>query len=257
MRRPEFPPSRPGGFTLIEMLCVCAVIAILLATLAPAIGLQFTRARVQAEATSLQALAAAVQAGFESTDLEGTNIAALSGSIPAGVDSTAFSPSLDPAFVPATTNTFDWFAKVARELGNIPLVGTAPTPALQPQVAKVLFNAQGNARTLLAGPSNEGNQQRFLLVSLAAPPGELALPPWPNPGNPQDPANLALFADIWNTEWTNPAAALPSTWTASLSAAQVRAWQGGGAGRLWQLCVQRIICPKFSVTINNTHPADT
>lgn len=255
MPQPESPPPRAGGFTLIEMLCVCAVIAILLATLAPAIGLQFTRARVQAESGALQTLAAAIQASFESTDLEGTNIAALPGSVPAGVDTTAFSPSLDPSFAPATTNTFDWFAKVARQLGNFPIVGAAPTLALQPQVARLLFNPQGNARALLAGPSNEANQQRFLLVSLVAPPGELALPPWPNPANPQDPANLALFADIWNTDWTNPSAALPPTWTAALSAAQIRAWQGG-AGRLWQLCVQRIVCSKFSVTINNTHPAD-
>ncbi|HVW22213.1 MAG TPA: type II secretion system protein [Opitutaceae bacterium] len=257
MRRREPLPARPGAFTLLEVLCVCAVLAILLATLAPAVGLQVSRARVSAEAASLRALAAAVQASFESTDLEGTNLAALPGSVPAGVDSTAFSSSLDPASTPATTNTFDWFAKVARQRGDVPVVGIAPTPALQPRVAQVLFNAQRNARVLLEGPLGESGQQRFLLLSLAAPAGELSLPPWPNPANPQDPANLALFADIWNTDWTNPAAVLPPTWTAALSAAQARAWVGGGAGRLWQLCVQRIVCPKFTVAINNTHPADS
>jgi prepilin-type N-terminal cleavage/methylation domain-containing protein len=257
MPPPEPPPRRAGGFTLIELVCVCAVLAILLASLTPAVGLQFVRARVRAETAALQTLAAAAQATFESTDLEGTNLAALPGAVPSGVDATAFSPSLDPGFAPATTNAFDWFAKLARQLGNVPLLGVAPTPALQPQVAQVLFNPQGNARALLAGPFGEAGQQRFLLLSLVAPAGALALPPWPNPSNSQDPANLALFADIWNTDWTNPAAALPPTWTAALSPAQVRAWQGGGAGRLWQLCVQRIVCPKYTVTVNNTHPADS
>ena len=251
--------SRPSrAFTLLELACVCAVIGITLATLAPAIGLRLLQARVAAETASLQAIAAAAQASFESTDLEGTNLAAMPGTVPAGVDATAFSPSTDPAFMPATTNVFDWFAKAARQMGDAPQAGIAPTPALQPRVAAVLVNPSGNTRFLLAGPSGEAAQQRFLLVSLVAVPGQLSIPPLPNPSNPQDPADLALFSDIWNTDWTNPAAVLPPTWQAALTPAQVRAWQASGSspGRLWQLCVQRIVCPRYSITLNNTHPAD-
>src|SRR5476649_2744896 len=130
-----------AGFTLIELLCVCAVISILLATVGPAIGQQVVAARVTAEMASLQALGAAAQASFESADLEGTNLAALAGSVPAGTDLTSFSSSTDPALVPATTNTFDWFAKLARQMGGSPQPGLAPTAALQPQVAGILFNA--------------------------------------------------------------------------------------------------------------------
>ncbi len=247
-----------SAFTLIELVCVCAVIGILLALLAPAIGFQLLRARVAAETAALQNLASAAQASFESSDLEGTNLTAIAGSIPSGVDPTNFSVSTDPGFIPATTNTFDWFAKIARQMGNLPLVGIAPTPALQPQLASVLINPNNNTRFMLIGPTTESTQQRFLLVSLIASPGQLAIPALPNPANPQDPANLAFFNDIWNTNWTSPAAALPPSWTGVLTAAQIQAWQGTAAsgGRLWQLCVQRIVCPKFAITINDTHPTD-
>ena len=249
-------PTR--GFTLIELLCVCAVIGILLATIAPAVGFQIWQARVSAETTTLQNMALAVTASFESPDFEGTNVAALAGSVPSGVDTTSFSPTTDPGFVPATTNAYDWFAKVSRQMGSLPQSGVAPTPALQPQVAGVLINPCGNTRLMLVGPAAESAQQRFMIVSLVAPPGQLALPPLPNPANPQDPADLAIFNDTWNTNWTSPTAVLPPSWTAGLTEAQAQAWAGtGGRKRLWQLCVQRIVCPKYTITVNNTHPTDT
>ena len=251
-------PVKCRGFTLIELVCVCTVIGILLAMLAPVVGYQILRARVAAETAALQNLGAAAQASFESSDLEGTNLAAIAGSLPPGIDPTAFSPSTDPAFIPATTNAFDWFAKIARQMGDAPLLGVAPAPALQSQVASILVNANNNTRCMLVGPANEANQQRFLLVSLVAPSGQLALPALPNPANAQDPADLALFNDIWSTNWTNPSAVLPPSWTSGLAPAQIQAWQGTAAkgGRLWQLCVQRIVCPKFTITINDTHPTD-
>jgi prepilin-type N-terminal cleavage/methylation domain-containing protein len=247
-----------SAFTLIELLCVCAVIGILLSTLAPAAGWRILQARVAAEAASLQNLGAAAQATFESSDLEGTNLAALAGSIPTGVDSTNFSVSTDPSFIPATTTAADWFAKLARQMGSAPQAGVPPTPAAQPQVAAVLLNANQNARFMLMGPATEPNQQRFLIGSLVAAPGQLALPPLPNPADPQDPANLALFNDIWNTNWTSAAAVLPPSWLSALAPAQIQAWQGaGGRSRLWQFCVQRIVCPKFSLAISNLHPTES
>lgn len=263
MPRAKLIPGLPAqrldrGFTLIELVAVCAVIGILLATSAPFIGRQLMDARVAAETSALQAMGASAQASFESVDLEGTNIAALPGAVPTGVDSTAFSGSTDPSLIPATTQTCDWFAKLARQMGYSPQPGVAPTPGLQPQVAQILINADRNTRVMLVGPENEPNQQRFLIASLMAPAGQLAIPPLPNPANAQDPANLAFFNDIWNTVWTYPGAVLPPSWIAALTPAQVQAWQGNGGSsrRLWLFCVQRIICPKYTVTINNTHPSD-
>lgn len=245
---------RRRGFTLIELICVCALIGILLAAAEPAVGRQILLARARAEAGRLRAMAQAARASFESDDLEGTNLAALPGSVPAGVDCTSFSPSTDPAFMPPTTNAFDWFAKLARQMGYTPLVGVAPTQALQPGTANILVNPSGNTRVMLAGPENEAAQQRFLLISLAAPPGELALPPLPDAANSQDPADLALFNDTWNTDWNSPTASLPPSWLAGLTPAQAQAWTA--SHRLWLLCVERIVCPKFTVTVNDTHPSD-
>jgi type II secretory pathway pseudopilin PulG len=252
---------QPGAFTLIELAAVCAIIGLLLATLAPVVGFQIMQGRIAAETTSLQNLAAAVQASFESTDLEGTNIAAISGSVPSGVDTTNFSPSTSPSYSPATVNTSDWFVKIARELGySLPSPAQgSPVAGVPSAAAGVLFNSNNNTRFMLIGPTNEPIQQRFLIVSLIASPGQLAVPPLPNPANLQDPADLAFFSDIWNTNWTARGGVLPPSWIAALTPQEIQSWQGSGAsgGRLWQLCVQRIVCPKYSVTINNTHPTQT
>lgn len=249
------PRTEAPAFTLLELVVVTAVIGVLVAVALPAVGSRILHARVAAETAELKRLATGIQASFESDDLEGTNIAALPGSVPAGVDTTGFSATTDVTSVPVTTNTFDWFAKLARQLGETPVVGVAPTWALQPRIAGILQNANHQSRLLLEGPATETGQQRFLLLSLMAPPGAVVLPPLPNPGNPQDPGNLALFNDTWNTDWTSAAAVLPPSWVSGLTPSQAAAWTAG-TGRLWQLCVQRIVCPKFSVTINDTHPTD-
>ncbi|MGH7997748.1 MAG: type II secretion system protein [Opitutaceae bacterium] len=250
--------ARRRAFTLIELLAVCAVIGILGAIAAPDVGDQIAQARISAERANLRELAAGIRGSFESTDLESTNIAALPGSLPSGVDATAFSTSTDTTAIPATTLASDWFAKLARQQGDSPAIGTPPTSAAQPRLASVLINPDGRTRLLLVGPENESAQQRFLLVSLMAPPGPLTLPPLPNPGNSQDPGDLALFDDTWNTEWSNPAAQLPPSWTAGLGAAQVQAWQGGAGlrSKLGLLCVERIVCPKYTLVVDDTHPSD-
>lgn len=250
------PTNSQPAFTLLEMVAVFAVMAALAAIALPAVGVQIAQVRIATESRELKSLADAVRASFTSTDLESTNLAALSGTVPSGVDATAFSVSTDVSLLPATTNTNDWFAKIARQLGDTPVVGQPPSWSAQPRLARVIQNANHLTRILLVGPTNEPGQQRFLLLSLVAAPGRLTLPAWPNPQNNQDTQNLAYFNDVWNTDWTSVGAALPSTWTQSLAAAQLAAWTSG-SGSLWQLCVERIVCSKFTLTINNSHPTSS
>jgi prepilin-type N-terminal cleavage/methylation domain-containing protein len=245
------------GFTLLELVAVCAVLGILATLALSNASQQILHARVATENVALGRIAAAIEASFESTDLESTNIAAVGGTVPGGVDLTAFSSSNDVSTIPSTTNAPDWFAKVARQMGDVPLLGVAPSRQLQPRLAAVLTNPNHAVRLLWEGPETESGQQRFLLLSLMDPDGVLYLPPWPFPDNPQDPHNLALFTDTWNTDWADPAAVLPVSWQDGLGFPSLRSWGAGGpSSRLWQLCVRRIVCAKFNVVVNNLHPSD-
>ena len=240
--------SRASAFTLLEIMLVMAVIGLLLALAAPVVGFQITQSQVAAETASLKTIAAAIQSSFLSTDLDGTNIAALPGTVPTGVSTTQFSTSTNSAALPASVASNDWFIKVARQMGYSFQGVSFPATGVPAQASGLVQNATRNRRILLVGPDNETTAQRFLLISLVGAPDQLTIPPLPNPANPQAPANLALFNDTWNTTWTAASSTLPATWTTALTAAQIQAWQG----RLWQLCVQHITCPKYNVVINNT-----
>ncbi len=236
------------GFSLLEIVLVLFVFGILAAAMAPAVRDIVEKGRREAEVRSLDELANTITGSFENTDLTNLNLAALSGTIGAGDTATVFSTSTSAGY--ATTASTDWFAKVARLRGITPQIGVAPSPAAQPELARIAFNPLGNARLLIAAPSETG-RQRFLLVSLMARSDQLALPAYE--------ANSAWFDAIWNHDWESRTGALPSYWGARLTPAQTAAWTSGGAGltQIHKLCVRRIVLPKFTVTVNNNHPADS
>lgn len=120
---------------------------------------------------------------------------------------------------------------------------------MQPELAKLAFNAVGNPRLLFAGP-NETGQQRFLLVSLVARSEQLTPLPY-------DPST-GWFDSIWNHDWESRTAALPGYWQSNLAPPQVAAWQQGPAGltQVNRLIVRRIVLPKYRVTVNNNHPTE-
>ena len=175
------------AFTILELIVVLAVIGALLAIAAPVIGFQITQNRVSAEMAALQNLATAAQASFESTDLEGTNLAALTGSVPTGTDTTNFSPSTSPAYAPSAVNTYDWFVKVARQMGYSLQGTTFPAAAVPAPVATILYNPNNNARFMLLGPATEPTAQRFLIVSLIAAGGPIGGSAAPEPIEPAGP----------------------------------------------------------------------
>ena len=63
---------------------------------------------------------------------------------------------------------------------------------------------------------------------------------------------------IWNHDWENRSAGLPSYWTSRLTAAQAAAWTDGSGGltQVSRFCVRRIVLPKFTLTVNNNHPTE-
>lgn len=235
---------RPAAFSLLEIVLALFVLATLAAVLTPSVRDIVERSRREAEVRAVENLAATITASFDSVDFTRENIAALPGTI-SGTDlPTLFSTSTTAPY--SATDTNAWFAKVGRLRGLDPQAGA---PAAQPELARIAFNPLGHPRLLFAAPDEPG-RQRFLLVSLVAPAGQLALPTYE--------AGLGWFDAIWSHDWENRSALLPAYWQSRLSVAQVAAWhQGpGGLTRVDRLIVRRIVLPKFRVTVNSNHPTE-
>lgn len=236
------------GFSLLEIVLVLFVLGLMATLLTPSVQDVVVRAQREAEVRNLDQLADSITASFQSTDLTNLNVAALPGTIGSADTPTIFSGATNTAY--ATTANTDWFAKVARHRGVTPQLGVAPTAALQPELARITANGTGNPRYLFAAPGELG-RQRFLLVSVVAPAGQLVLPPYE--------ANAAWFDALWNNNWESRTAGLPAYWSGRISAGQAAAWTSGSGGltQAYRLCVKRISLPKFTFTVNNNHATDT
>lgn len=236
------------GFSLLEVVLVLFVLGLMTAALTPSVQEVISQGRRHAEARTLDELAAIVTASFQATDLTNLNLAALPGTIGAGDSPTVFSSSTNAPYV--TTGTGDWFAKVARLRGITPQIGSPPTAAAQPELARIAFNDAGHPRCFFAAP-DEAGRQRFLLVSLTAPGTRLVLPAYE--------ANTAWFDAIWNHDWESRSGGLPAYWSGRLTAPQAAAWTAGSGGttQIHRLVVRRITLPKYRFTVNNNHATET
>ncbi len=243
----QHPHRVVRGFSLLELVLVLFVLGILAAVMTPAVRDVVETSQREAELRTLDEIVKTITASFENTDLSQFNLAALPGTIGASDPVTVFSSSTSQ--LPVITTTNDWFAKVARLRGITPQIGAAPSAAVQPELARLVFNAVGNPRLLIAAP-NETGQQRFLLMSLIGRSEQLSLPAYET--------NDTWFDAIWNHDWESVSAPLPGLWQNLLTPAQAAAWSTVQAGitRVHQLCVRRIVLPKFRITVNNNHPTE-
>ena len=235
------------GFSLLEIVLVLFVMGILTAGLLPAAREIIERGQRDAENRALGEIADTITRSFEATDLTNLNVAALPGTIGAGDTPTVFASSTTAPY--ATTEAASWFAKVARLRGVSPVIGSAPTAAVQPELARLAFNSHGNPRWLFAGPVEAG-RQRFLLVSLAGRAEQLTVPAYES--------GTAWFDAIWNHDWENRSAGLPAFWLTRLTPAQASAWTQGSGGltQASKFCVRRLVLPKYRLTLNNNHPTE-
>ncbi len=243
-RRPSSGKSQNGAFSLLEIVLVLSVIAILSSVLLPSARGLIAQTQRDAESRALQSLAKTITASFQSSDLSLLNVAALPGTIGPADLPTDFSVSTSVNY--NTTTDSHWFAKVARAQGISPLIGVAPSRSAQPELARIAYNQTGNPRWLFAA-ADETGKQRFLLVSLSGRPDQLVVPPYES--------SSAWFDAIWNHDWESRTAELPDFWLSRLSSDQISTWlqSPGGLSRVNQFCVQRIVLPKYQLSVNNNH----
>jgi hypothetical protein len=226
------------GFTLVEVMIVALGIVLLSGVALSASVKYIVHKKCLAESEQLTLTATDIVHTFEDTDFTNINIASLAGEIGGGDIPTLFSTSSTPALT--TTNTGDWFAKLAKYRGTPVTTGVAPSRAAQPGLARIIYNGYDRPRLLVAGPTEAG-QQRYMLISIMAPSDQLVLPAFQ--------AGQAWFDAIWNTDFSTASGAAPATWAALMTPNDYAAW----AGNLYRLRVERITQKRWSFTVNNTH----
>lgn len=235
--------SHDRGFALLlEIIVALFVIGLLARAYFSSLPERIMAERIAAEDAALKELTLAIQQSLLSTDLSGTNIAAIPGEIGTADTPTVFNTATLPQY--GGTSRSDWFAKLAKLHGTEVLTGSVPSPEVQPELARLLYNSMNQSRLLFLRPSVRPEHLQLLLVSLLATPQQLVLPAY----QPND----AWFDAIWNHDFSKRTLTVPAAWTSWLPPAQVSAWNSGrGGSNLNRLRVVRITIPKFVFNVNN------
>lgn len=229
------------GFGLLEILLSLFILSVIASITAPFVLREIQQVQLTKETSILVRMAEDIRGSFQSSDLENINVAAFSNIIPASVNPTLFATSTTPNYT--TTLSNNWFTKLSRIRGIVPQLGVIPNT--QSELANILFNQTGNPRLLIAAPQENG-MQRFLILSLMAGDNQLTLPPYSN--------SSAWFNAVWEHDWTSRSQSAPALWSTLLSAEESAKWNSGQGGtNTHKLIVQRIILPKYRITVNNNH----
>lgn len=234
-----------AGFTLVEVLVVL-IIFTLLATGGIVAAIEMTRRKaIEREDDNLSVLATYAKNSFQSSDFN-SNLSSFSAQIGPFDAATVFDTSSLPTRASITGN--EWFCKVGRIMGELPVVGAAVSETSNKPLYDICTNMYLRSRLLVAGPTNETNAQRYMIISLMAPVTR-RLP------IPDNDGTAAWFNEIWNNNWELDNADIPAGWLSRLTAGEVTLWRSNGSNKtnVSRLRVKRFIQPKFKLVINNSH----
>jgi len=250
--------GRECGELLLLLLAAVAIVGILAGLLAPILSNKLDDAQIRAERDLLRGLRRDFEATYDANDYNNLNEASLPGSgLPAGTIFTTFDSGAgfgSRIYAPTiTVDPYGWVTKLAQKRGITSYVAGASLAASSgDQYTGLAFNHYKVQRCLLAGPTGETGQQRYLLVSLMAPPYRVLA--FPSADATQ------TFDSIWDQSWESTGAQAPALWTSLLPAAQVALWNTVSANNRTnasRLLVERMVQPKYTLTVANNSQTDT
>jgi type II secretory pathway pseudopilin PulG len=240
------------------LLIAVAIVGILAGILAPVVANHLDDAQLRGEAASLASLRKDFEATYDATDFNALNESSLpSSGLPAGTTFTTFDDgsSINTRIFASsvTVDPASWVTRIAAHRGITSYTsGATYTQASQNQYSAIAFNPYGCQRCLVAGPSGELGQQRYLLISLMAPPYRgLAFP---------TADATQVFDSIWDQSWESIQALAPSAWASFLTVSQVELWNSTSTNNRTnasRVFVERILQPKYTLTLANNSPTDT
>jgi type II secretory pathway pseudopilin PulG len=245
------------GEFLLMLLVAVAIVGILAGILAPVIANKLDDAQIRSEEEALKSLRKDFEATYDAVDFDNLNEASLAGSgLPSGTVFTTFDQATGIAariFAPSViVDSTGWVTKLAQKRGvSSYTIGASYSAINQNQYCAIAFNPYKVQRCLVVGPAGEAGQQRYLLVSLMVPPYRVLSFPVADA--------TQTFDSIWDQSWESTQAQAPLLWNSALSAADYSLWNTASANNRTnasRLLVERIVQPKFTLTLANNSQTD-
>jgi type II secretory pathway pseudopilin PulG len=256
MKSTETADSR--GEFLLMLLVAVAIVGVLAGILAPVIANKLDDAKLRSEAETLKSLRKDFEATYDAIDYNNLNEASVAGSgLPGGTVFTTFDLGTGIAsriYTPdVVVDPAGWVTKLAQKRGvSSFVIGASYSALTQNQYTAIAFNAYQVQRCLVIGPAGEASQQRYLLMSLMVPTYRTLVFPTADP--------TQTFNSIWDQSWESTQSQAPALWSSLLTSAQYSLWNTSSSNNRTnasRLLVERIVQPKFSLTLANNSPTDT
>jgi hypothetical protein len=215
-------------------------------------------AQIRGESEMLKSLRKDFEATYDSIDFNNLNLASIENSgLPIGTIFTTFDQGTTVASriynQGIVVDAAGWVTKLAQKRGVTSyVVGANYNAQSQNQYTAIAFNAYNVQRCLVIGPTNEVAQQRYLLISLMVPPYRILAFPTAD--------STQTFDSIWDQNWESTQAQAPTSWNSLLSTAQMADWNilsQNNRTNASRLLVERIVQPKYNLTVANNSPTDT